>query len=254
MKDAMPVHAVVTGGASGIGRATSEAFVRQGARVTVLDLGENAEAASVQIGADFIRADVSNAEAIEAIADQLEHDLPPTVLVTCAGVLQRMMTPEDLSWGEWDRTMAVHQRGTFACCKSFGARMTARGSGSIVTIASVAGIGTGPLHAYGPAKAAIAHMTKGLAAEWGPKGLRVNCVAPGFTATPALERGMSAGVLSEDLMCNGVALGRLVRPEEIAEAILFLSSPAASAITGVVLPVDAGYLVTGDWAIYGGLR
>ncbi|MGD9861893.1 MAG: SDR family NAD(P)-dependent oxidoreductase [Pseudodonghicola sp.] len=247
-------HAVITGGGSGIGLATARLLRAQGARVTILDLTEAAAPAAAEIGAAFLPADVTDAAAIEAIAAQLEADRPPTILVTCAGVLQRTLPPETLSWGEWDRMIAVHLRGTYACCRSFGARMAARRAGAIVTVASVAGVGTGPLHAYGPAKAAIAHLSKGLAAEWGPRGVRVNSVAPGFTETPALDRGLTAGALEAARLEGASALGRLVAPSEVAEAIAFLAGPRGSAITGVVLPVDAGYLVAGDWAAYGGLR
>ncbi len=247
-------HAVITGGASGIGLATAQLFRGRGATVTILDLHRDGADIAAGIGAEFIRLDVTDAEAIEACAARLETGTPPTVLVTCAGILQRMDPPEQISWAEWDLVTTIHQRGTFACCKSFGSRMAARGAGAIVTVSSVAGIATGPLHAYGPAKAAIAHLSKSLAAEWGPKGVRVNSVAPGFTSTPALDRGLSVGALSGDRLAAGSALGRLVEAEEIANAIGFLAGSDASAITGVVLPVDCGYLVAGDWEVYGGLR
>lgn len=247
-------HAVITGGGSGIGLAVAKRFRAAGLRVTILDLAEDAKATASDIGADFLQANVADEAAIEQIAEQLEEDCPPTVLVTCAGLLQRTLPPDSLSWKEWDRTVAVHQRGTYACCKSFGTRMATRGQGAIVTISSVSGIASGPLHSYGPAKAAIAHLSKCLAAEWGPKGVRVNSVAPGFTQTPALERGLAAGALASDVLADGSVLGRLVRAEEVANAVVFLAGPEASAITGVVLPVDAGYLIAGDWGVYGGLR
>lgn len=251
MADFEAQHAVISGGSSGIGLATAQLLRSGGARVTVLDL---ADLGTQEFGAGFHRADVGDAEAIDAIAEKLEAEHPPTILVTCAGVLQRTRTPEKLSLSEWDRMIAVHLRGTYACCRSFGGRMARRGDGSIVTIASVAGIGTGPLHGYGPAKAAIAQLSKGLAAEWGPNGVRVNCVAPGFTETPALDRGLAVGALDGGRLAAASALRRMVAPSEVAQAIAFLAGPRASAITGIVLPVDAGYLVAGDWAAYGGLR
>lgn len=250
----MQEHAVVTGGASGIGLAVCTALRRQGAKVSMLDIAEEGRTAAEEIGAKFHLVNVTDAAEVERIAQDLEAETPPTILVTCAGNLQRTLPPAELSWPEWDRTVAVHQRGTYACCKSFGERMAKRGAGSIVTISSVAGIATGPLHAYGPSKAAIAHLSRCLAAEWGPQGIRVNCIAPGFTETQALARGVEGGALTVDRLNNSAALRRLVRADEIANAVLFLASPLASAVTGAVLPVDAGYLAANGWNAYGGLR
>src|SRR3546814_490116 len=113
---------------------------------------------------------------------------------------------------------------------------------------------SGPLHAYGPAKAAIVNLAECLAGEWGRRGVRVNAVAPGFTETPALDRGFATGTLEPETLAQASALGRLVRAEEIAQAVTFLASDRASAITGVTLPVDAGYLVATPWQAYGGVR
>jgi NAD(P)-dependent dehydrogenase (short-subunit alcohol dehydrogenase family) len=133
--------------------------------------------------------------------------------------------------------------------------MAASGNGgSIVNIASVAGMVSGPLHSYGPAKAAVISLTECLAAEWGGAGVRVNSVSPGFTLTPALERGIDHQVMAPNAMSGAAAMRRLLKPEEIAAGICFLASDLASGITGVNLPVDAGYLVGTPWAAYGGLR
>ena len=171
-----------------------------------------------------------------------------------AGVLQRTLPPEELSLREWDFVARIDLRGTYLCCARFGAAMAQRGSGAIVNIASVAGMGSGPLHSYGPAKAGVINLTECLAAEWGPKGVRVNAVSPGFTHTPALERGITTRTLETGAMTTHAALGRLIEPREIANAVTFLASKQASAITGINLPVDAGYLVATPWASYGGLR
>ena len=131
--------------------------------------------------------------------------------------------------------------------------MAVRGGGAIVTIASIAGIRSMPLHAYSPAKAAVIEMTRCLAAEWGRSGVRVNAVSPGFTRTPALQAAIDKGERDVSLLEGNSALGRMVTPENIAEAVCFLCSDAASVITGINLPVDAGWLVAGSWATYGGL-
>jgi NAD(P)-dependent dehydrogenase (short-subunit alcohol dehydrogenase family) len=111
-----------------------------------------------------------------------------------------------------------------------------------------------PLHAYGPAKAAVIAMTECLAAEWGPAQVRVNCVSPGYTRTPALQAAIDKGERDPSALASNSALGRLVEPAEIARVVSFLVSPAASAMTGVNVPVDCGWLVAPSWRTYGGLR
>lgn len=248
--------ALVTGGASGIGRACAEALAAAGARVVVADRDVAAgEAVAAAVGGTFRRIDVGDEQAVAEAVDAVERDVGPIdVLVTCAGVLQRTLPPGELSWKEWDLVQRIHLRGTYACCAEVGTRMAGRGRGSIVVIASVAGMRSGPLHSYGPAKAGIINLAECLAGEWGRRGVRVNAVAPGFTETPALERGFATGTLEAGALAGSSALGRLVRAEEIAGAVTFLASDLASAITGVTLPVDAGYLVATPWSAYGGVR
>jgi NAD(P)-dependent dehydrogenase (short-subunit alcohol dehydrogenase family) len=154
----------------------------------------------------------------------------------------------------WDEVVRVDQRGTYVAAVVFGTRMAARRRGSIVNIASVAGMRSMPLHAYAPAKAAVIAMTECLAAEWGPAQVRVNAVSPGYTRTPALQAAIDKGERDVSALERNAALGRLVEPAEIARAVAFLASPDAAAITGANLPVDCGWLVAGSWHTYGGLR
>lgn len=247
---------LVTGGASGIGAATAKAFIRLGRRVIIVDRrGDVAEQFAAEIGANAYELDIRSEEQIEQVVGVIERDHGPIgTLINCAGPLQNTDRPEDLSMSVWDRITDVHLRGTYMITVRIGADMAKRGGGGIVTVASVMGMRSGPLHAYGPAKAALINLGECLAAEWGPAGVRVNTVSPGFVSTPGLHRGVSEKVMDTDLLTKHAALQRLVTAEEIANAILFLASPAASAITGCNLPVDAGYLVAGSWAAYGGLR
>lgn len=248
--------AVVTGAASGIGLACATAFAAAGGRVVMVDRnGEEAARAAAVLSARAYALDVSDEAAVADTVAAIERDVGAVdVLVNCAGILQRTLPPDELSMKEWDRVVAVHLRGTYLMCAGVGSRMAARGHGAIVNIASVSGMRSGPLHAYGPAKAGIINLGLTLAGEWGRKGVRVNTVAPGFTETPALETGFATATLDEATLVESAALGRLVKAEEIAQAVLFLASDMAGAITGVTLPVDAGFMVATPWQAFGGIR
>lgn len=248
--------ALVTGAASGIGLACARLLRAAGARLLLADKNAHqAQARADELGAEALPLDVGDEDAVAAAAARLhEQDLAVDILVNSAGVLQRTLPPGELTLKEWDFVSRIDLRGTYLCCAAFGTAMARRRRGSIVNIASVAGMRSGPLHAYGPAKAGVISLTEGLAAEWGPSGVRVNCVSPGFTETPALAKGFSTATLQQDDLVASSALGRLVQPEEIARAVLFLACDWASAITGVNLVVDAGHLVATPWQAYGGLR
>ena len=247
--------AVVTGGASGIGAACCRELAARGARVAVLDRDRKGAAIAEEVGGRAFVADVADEAALEAAADAIEAALGPVeMLVNSAGVIQVPLPPEKLSMAAWDEVVRVDQRGTYLGCTVFGRRMRGRRRGSIVNIASIAGMRSMPLHAYAPAKAAVIAMTECLAAEWGPSQVRVNTVSPGYTRTPALQDAIDKGERDVSALARNAALGRLVEPEEIARAVAFLLGPEAAAITGVNLPVDGGWLVAGSWHSYGGLR
>jgi len=247
--------AAVTGGASGIGRATAEALAGCGARVAILDRDEGAIAAAPAFGAIHRVMDVTDAAAIEAAVTDVEAACGGIdILVNAAGALQTPRPPETLTEKEWDRTVTTNLKGTYLCCAKVGTRMAARGRGSIVNVASITGMGSTPLHAYGPAKAGIINLTQGLAAEWGRRGVRVNAVAPGFTDTPPLRLAFAVKHLDEAALRQATALGAIVQPQDVAAAIAFLASDLAGMITGATLPIDAGYLVASSWAGYGDIR
>jgi NAD(P)-dependent dehydrogenase (short-subunit alcohol dehydrogenase family) len=249
--------AIVTGGASGIGEACARELGACGARVVVADIdADKAEAVAASLkGAMPARLDVTDMAALEALAVQVEAAWgPPTILIASAGVIQRPLPPEELTMAAWDRVVAVDQRGLYMTCLAFGKRMAANGRRAIVNVASVTSFRSVPLHAYAPAKAAVVSITECLAAEWGRSGVRVNAVAPGFTLTPALQAAIDAGERDVAILSQNAAMGRLVATEEVAKACRFLVSDDASAITGVTLPVDAGWLVSGSWMTYGGVR
>lgn len=250
-----PSLVIVTGGLSGIGAAVVTRLAERGARAVVVDVAAGREVEAMRGLVWPEPVDVSDEAAVEmAVAGiEAEHG-HVSGLVNAAGVLGKMHPPERLPMRDWDREMSVDLRGTYLMCRAAGSRMAARGAGAIVNIASIAGMTSAPLHGYGPAKAAVLSLTTTLAAEWGSRGVRVNAVSPGFTRTPALLAAFKAGVLSEEYLVGAAALRRLVEPEEIACAAVWLLGREASGITGANIPVDAGFLAGLPWQAYGGLR
>lgn len=248
--------AIVTGGASGIGAACCRELAKRGWTVVVADIDEAAAARiAKEVRGAAYRLDVGDEASVESVAQRVEAEVgPAAALVNSAGVIQVPLPPEELPLKAWDDVVRVDQRGTYLASVAFGARMARRGRGAIVNIASIAGMRSMPLHAYTPAKAAVISMTECLAAEWGRSGVRVNAVSPGYTRTPALQAAIDRGQRDVTALRENSALGRLVEPEEIASAVAFLVSAESAAITGINLPVDAGWLVTTSWHTYGGLR
>lgn len=248
--------ALVTGGASGIGLACAERLQALGATVVVADLhpGRTADTAA-RLGLRGETLDVTDREAVAALRRQLQAEgLHVDRLVNCAGIVQDPLPPDALAHAQWRQVVAVDLEGTYACCAEFGSAMARRGGGAIVNIASVAGMRSMPLHAYSPAKAGVISLGESLAAEWGRSGVRVNTVSPGYTVTAALQSQIDKGLRDPEKLKANSALGVLIRPEHIAAAIVFLLSDEAQMVTGINLPVDAGWLVAGSWGTFGGVR
>ena len=247
---------VVTGGASGIGRACCRVLAGKGWKVVVLDVNATgAEQVAAQIGGVAGGLDVGDERAVEAAAERVEREVGPVFgLVNSAGILAAPVPPEQLPIAEWDRVVRVNQRGTYVTSLAFGLKMAARGEGTIVNIASINAFRSMPFHGYAPTKAAIVSITMNLAAEWGPSGVRVNAVSPGFTRSPALQAKIDSGERDVAAIEKATALRRLMEPEDSAYAVAFLLSDEASGITGVNLPVEGGWLVMPSWQSYPGIR
>lgn len=250
-----PSLTVVTGGASGIGLACVQHLMARGDQVVVVDLPAQCDATVIKnLGVTAYGCDVNDEEAVRKLAKLIEdRHGSVTGLVNCAGVLQKRSPPETLTMKEWDRVVSVDMRGTYLCCAVFGSSMAARGKGAIVNIASITASRSVPLHAYAPAKAAVVSITECLAVEWGKSGVRVNAVSPGYVLTPGLQEAIDRGDRNPKTLVSQAAMGRMVMPSEIADAVDFLLSDQASAITGINLPVDAGWLVGTGWQTYDGI-
>ena len=237
--------AAITGGGSGIGRATALMFAAEGSYVAVADLfADRAAAVASEIGAAGGRAlpvqvDVAQASSVMAAVQAIVAAWGRIdVLVNCAGIYQRG-TIEDIGERDWDHVLDVNLKGTFLFCKFVVPVMARNGGGAIVNVSSISGRTKSDLAAvnYVASKAGVIGLTMCLASQLAPKGIRVNCVAPGTIDTP-----MNADIPPEgrEVLLRRCPMGRFGRPEEVAAAILFLASPLASYITGETLNVNGG--------------
>ena len=244
--------AVVTGGASGIGLATAEAFLDEGAKVAIVDMSDESGAEAVKAlrakGHDpmFVKGDVTKSsdvrEVVRSILDRHGHI---DVLFNNAGILVEG-TIDKVSEESWDRIMDVNVKGVFLMTKEVIPIMLKQGSGSIVNNASCSGlVGDRSAIAYNTSKGAVVLMTKCLALDYAEKNIRANCVCPGEIETPMFLQEVASRKTTVDEyrkeLCEYHPIGRLGRASEVAKAVLFLASDDASFVTGTALSVDGGY-------------
>jgi NAD(P)-dependent dehydrogenase (short-subunit alcohol dehydrogenase family) len=243
--------AVVTGGAMGIGRASAEIFAREGASVVVADIDEvggQQTVATIEANggrASFIRTDVS----VKAdVAQMVEHAVDTFGGLDCAhnnaGLAAPMAPLADYPDDGWDRTLAVMLTGVYHCMKAEIPLMLERGGGAIVNTASGVGlVGYPQQAAYTASKHGVIGLTKVAALDYGSQGVRVNAICPGTARTPMVERAIRYDPSIDDQLKALHPLGRIAEASEIAEAAVWLCTPAASFVLGVALPVDGGYVV-----------
>lgn len=242
--------ALITGGSGGIGRASSLEFARQGAKVVVADLLVEAGQETVQLiraaggEATFVKTDVTEAAQVKALVGQtLETYGRLDCAFNNAGIEGGMAKTGDYTEDRWDHIIAINLKGVWLCMKYEIQHMLGHGGGAIVNTASVAGL-VG--FRYGPAYVASKHgvngLTKTAALEYAKAGIRVNAVCPGVIRTPMFERGVQKNPGLEERFAAVHPIGRIGQPEEIARAVVWLCSAAASFVTGTQLPVDGGFV------------
>ena len=224
------MRALVTGGGSGIGAAVAHRLADDGFDITVADL--NPDAVATELGATALRLDVRDEAQVAPAMEGVE------VLVNAAGIGSTADAP-GTSLEVWENVFAVNARGTFLCCKHVIPGMKARGGGAIVNVASVAGlIGLKNRAAYSASKGAVIALTRALAVDHVGDGIRVNAVCPGTIDTPWVQRLVTDAGESLDALRARQPMGRLGTPEEVADAVLYLTT--AEFATGTILTVDGG--------------
>ncbi|OWJ75709.1 SDR family NAD(P)-dependent oxidoreductase [Haematobacter genomosp. 1] len=241
-------RAVVTGGADGIGFAIARALAEAGHYIVIADLnGDAAVARAAELGPDHrgVACDVTAEDQVMALAESIG---PVDVLVNNAGIADSHLPTLEQTAAAFRRSVDVNLTGAFLMTREIGRGMLARRTGAIVNLSSIAGItGLPKRNAYGAAKAGIVAMTRSIACEWAGRGVRINAVAPAFVETALVRKLAADGRIDMEAIRRRTPLGRLILPEEVAAAVVFLTSPAASAITGTVLPVDGGWTAYGDF-------
>ena len=238
--------AIVTGSTRGIGRAIVEGLIAQGARVIISseDAGDTARVAA-ELGMPGLACDVSDDAALARLVDFAASELGGIDVLVCnAGITGRAGPFAQIDMADYTRVMAVNLRSQVVLCNLALPHIAARGGGAAILVSSISGLrGNGRINAYALAKAGVSQLARNLAIEWGPRGVRVNAIAPGFIATE-LSAPLLADAKFMERRMGMTPLRRPGTPAEVAGAAVFLASPAGGFVTGQTLVVDGGTVIT----------
>ena len=237
-------HALITGGGTGLGLGIAQGFIAAGARVTLVGRRpEPLQAAVAELGknAACIATDITDAEQIAGLVSTAEQQQGPlTILVNNAGIHLKKPAA-DTTDAEFQAVIQTHVFAAFSLSREVAKGMLARGKGSILFTASMTSfIGMNQVVAYSAAKSAYLGMVRALAAEWSSKGVRVNAIAPGWIQSEMLDRALSGDPARRQKIIGRTPMGRMGETDDIGWAAVYLSSPAAKFVTGVILPIDGG--------------
>lgn len=234
---------VITGAASGIGAATAELFAKENYQLVLLDISYKGNTLDNSSARSEVKLDVSKAEEVEKVLLDISKTYGRIdVIVNNAGVgTSQFAKTEDHSVDDWHRVISINQSGVFYCMKYVLKLMSKQGFGNIVNVASLAGVkASGYNLAYSASKFAVVGMTKSAAIEYGRRNIRINCVCPGYTESPLLDSLFSIKPKLRDRFLQSIPMDRYGQPDEIAEAILWLSSDKSKFITGQSIILDGG--------------
>jgi NAD(P)-dependent dehydrogenase (short-subunit alcohol dehydrogenase family) len=243
--------AVVTGAAQGVGLTTARLLAQKGHHVVMTDVqpldSQAAKLSADGLSVSHFSGDVSSEAFAQTLAAKVAAENGGTdILVNNAGI-SLICPAEETSFDQWQRVMAINLAGPFLLSKALGQQMLAKGKGSIVNVASIAGL-RGVIHrtAYNASKHGLIGMTRTLAAEWGARGVRVNAVCPGWIKTEMDIADQGSGAYGDDDIINRVPMARFAKPEDVAAAIAFLADDGGF-VNGITLPVDGGWTADASW-------
>jgi NAD(P)-dependent dehydrogenase (short-subunit alcohol dehydrogenase family) len=249
--------AIVTGAGAGIGKAIARALAIAGVRVVIPDI--NADSAKqtsdeiLKIGSKSLglEIDITKKEQVDHLFDVTIKEFGKIdILINNAGTTHPVQSILELDLDYIDKIFELDYKGLYLCCRRAGKEMVEQQHGCVINISSIAGLTPLPLVMYGPMKSAVNMLTQVLARQWAQYNIRVNAIAPGYVLTPLIKNMIESGQRDPSALLERIPMNTMIDPEDIANAAVFLASSRARYITGVVLPVDAGWLSDGGWSAY----